>query len=243
MKAYFLKSSFAVRVPWLLLGLGGSCFGQYQQATLLDMEARRARADRADFYILGQYWHTERGTADNITVPTTLGPPATGNISFELHDSGAFGLGVAYHLNNHLAVAGELTFGYPDYTLTFLNATLSGEAFMHAGTFKLEYNILPGPITPFISGGLGYLYIDSQVPSGPPTPYCFWDYWWGYTCTSATPTHRNTYFTVDAAVGIRWDIGENLDVKLSAGGNWALVHNAANWLQTIQITTAVGWKF
>jgi hypothetical protein len=38
-------------------------------------------------------------------------------------------------------------------------------------------------------------------------------------------------------------MGEMFFLKTSVGGGWANVHNNANWLQTIQVTAAVGWKF
>jgi Outer membrane protein beta-barrel domain len=241
MRTFF--SSFARRAGWLFLVIGTACYGQYKQPVLLGMDARESRAGHAEFYLLGQYWHAESTSSHNVTVPTTAGPTATGDLGFRFDDTGIFGIGLGYNINKYLEVTGEFSFGYPNYTVSFLGSSLSGEAFMHSGNFNLEYHILPGKFTPFISGGIGYLYVDSQVPSGPPSAYCFWDYWWGYTCTGSTPTYHNTLLNLNAAAGVRWDIGEMFFLKASVGGGWANVHNSADWLQTIQITAAAGWRF
>ena len=237
--------SFVTGVSWMLLGVGITCYGQYQykEAVLLDPTKREERAKRPEFYLLGQYWHAQSTSSRSVTVPTTSGGSATGDLGFKFDDTGLFGLGIGYNFNNNFGVNAEFSFGYPNYTVTFLGSSLSGEAFMHSGNFNVEYNILPGPITPFLSGGIGYLYLDSQVPSGPTSVYCFWDYWWGYACTGSTPTYRNTYLNLNASAGFRWDIGESFFFKTSIGGAWANIHNNANWLQTIQATAALGWKF
>ena len=223
-----------------LLGHHWVCLGQ-EGVSYLDQDFR---SRRVEFYLLGQYWHAEDAIAHNVTVDLAPGgPKATGDLKFHADDAGFWGFGVAYNINRHLNVNGEFTFGYPDYTLSFRNSRLSGESFMHGGKFNVEYNVLPGRVTPFLSGGLGYLFVDSGVPSGPTDYYCWWDEWWGQTCVGDTPTYSQTYFTLNAAAGIRWDVNEHFFLKAYAGANWVGLNNSADWLSTIQGTMAVGWKF
>jgi len=244
MKTNSPNSLYLARSAALLLAIGAiNAYSQYKEPILLDQETRESRAKRPEFYVLGGYWHADSTTSHNVTVPTTLGPTATGDLGFRFDDTATFGFGVAYNLNKHIGFSGEFSFGYPHYNVSFLGASLSGEAFMHAGKFNVDYNILRGPITPFISAGIGYLYVDSQVPSGSTSIYCFWDYWWGYVCSGSTPTYRNTFLNLNAAAGLRWDIGEALFMKASVGSAWANIHNNADWLQTVQITAMLGWKF
>jgi len=211
---------------------------------MLDQATRESRAGRYEFYAVGGYWHGESSSSHNVTVPTTLGSSATGDLGFEFDDTGVYGFGMGYNLNNHVALSGEFQWGYPRYTVNFLGSSLSGEAFMHSGKFNVDYHVLPGPLTPFLSAGIGYLYLDSQVPSGPTSIYCFWDYWWGQTCTGSTPTYRNTYLNLNAAAGVRWDIGQAFFMKAGVGGGWAYIHNnSQDWLQTVQVTATLGWRF
>jgi len=233
------KHFFAFATAIALSGTVQSA-AQYKSFTM-EERAADVRSGQMELYIAGQYWHAEIATAHNVTVNRP--PPVTGDVKLELDDAGFLGFGLAYHLNKHLAVSGEFMFGNPDYTMSFQNSRLTGEAFVHTGKFNLEYNILPGRFTPFVSGGVGYFYIDSNVPSGPPDIYCWWDYWWGAVCSDSTPTYKNTYFTANAAVGIRWDIGGMFSVKLYGGPNFVMVDKAVDWLTTAQVTLSAGWKF
>jgi hypothetical protein len=204
------------------------------------------RARRVELYGLGQYWHIEDAEAKNVTIPITHGAnplTATGDVKAEFDDTGLWGLGIGYDFNNHLAVNGEFAFGYSDYAVSFGGSRITGEAFLHTGKFNLDYNILPGPFSPFISGGLGYLYVDSRVPSGPTTVTCWWDYWWGADCVGDTPTYTKAYFALNGAAGVRWDFSERMFVKASIGSSWVAVDNAADWLTTVQGTVILGWKF
>jgi opacity protein-like surface antigen len=160
-----------------------------------------------------------------------------------MEDSAFWGLGFAYHINNHFAVRGEFSSGYPDYAASFNGSRLSGEAFVTEGRFNLDYHILPGPLTPYVSGGLGYFYVDTGIPSGPPGYTIWWDYWWGYTVTVSQPTYRETFFTLNAAAGLRWDINDDFFLKAEAGWEWIEVDNGADWLQSLRGTVSIGWKF
>ena len=36
--------------------------------------------------------------------------------------------------------------------------------------------------TPYVTGGIGYAFIDTNIPDSPPQTACWWDPWWGYVC-------------------------------------------------------------
>src|SRR3954467_2581555 len=124
MKTHLSGSSLVTPISGLLLSMATTCYGQYQyeQAVLVDQTARPTRAGHPEFYLLGQYWHAEHTSSHNVTVPTTVGGSATGNLGFKFDDTGLFGIGVSYNLNNHFGVTGEFTFGYPRYSVTFLGS-------------------------------------------------------------------------------------------------------------------------
>src|SRR5678815_1485239 len=127
------------RTLLMLIATGALCltgtttYAQYKGATMLDQATRESRAGRYEFYAVGGYWHGESSSSHNVTVPTTLGSSATGDLGFEFDDTGVYGFGMGYNLNNHVAFSGEFQFGYPRYTVNFLGSSLSGEAFMHSG--------------------------------------------------------------------------------------------------------------
>ncbi len=202
------------------------------------------RAGRFEFYMVGQYWGAEDSTISNVTLETTPPPNPileTGDLILKFDDAFVWGFGMGYNLNSHFTVRGEFTFGEPDYTVQFNDLVGRGEAFIQAGKFNLDYNIIRGPLTPFVSGGIGYLYIDSGIPSGPTDYWCWWDYWWGYVCAGDTPTHTETWFTANATAGVRWDVNESLFFKASVGANWVAAD--ADWIAVIEGMFVAGWKF
>jgi hypothetical protein len=230
----------------LLLAAADACRAQYN-LFLIDSRTPGSRAQRVDFYMLGQYWTADDATISGVTLPVGPGPMpplATGDVVFEFDDSAFWGFGITYHLNKHFALNGEFTFGYPDYQASFNGSVLRGEAFVTTGSFNAQYNVLAGPVTPFISAGLGYFYIDSGIPSGPPGFYYWWDYWWGgYVVTVHQPTYDETWFTMNAQAGLRWDISDQFYLSAGAGANWVYVGNGAGWMTALQGTLQVGCKF
>ena len=185
-----------------------------------DTHGDALRAGRFETYLVGQYWSAGDSTLHGVTLPTTPPPDQvfeTGDLTMQFDDAFVWGFGLGYNLNSHFTVRGEFSFGEPDYAITFNNLEGRGEAFMHAGKFNLDYNIVRGPLTPFATAGIGYLIIDSGIPSGPTEFWCWYDYWWGYVCEGSTPTYTETWFTGNAAAGVRWDVNELFFMKASIG--------------------------
>jgi len=201
-------------------------------------------AHHSEFYLLTQYWSADSVTVPNVTLPTLPGQPlptATADIKYKLEDEFFFGLGGAYHWTDRLAVRGEFTFGQPDYEMTWNNSRLTGTASINTGRVNLDYHIPVGAWTPFVTAGIGYLYIDTGVPSGPPEYYLWWDYYWGYTLVGTIPTYSETYFTYNAAAGVRYEINDQSAFRFSYGGNW--MDTNAGTLTTWEATLSFNWKF
>ena len=208
----------------------------------LDPRAPGTRAGRGTFYGLYQYWDSKTDVVGNISFQDHL-PNVTGDVVFELKESNAWGFGFGYELNNHWTINGEFSFGYPDYKLSYNNQQITGEAYVSSGSLNIDFNILKGRFTPFVTGGVGYLYFDTGIPAGPAGEVCWWDYWWGYTCTTVISSYANTYWAVNAGAGLRWDIGDRLFLKASAIVQWVDTHNASDWNDYTRYTFTFGLKF
>ncbi len=201
------------------------------------------RAGRMEFYMVGQYWGADDSVIPNVTLDIGAPPnqvTETGDLTMKFDDAFVWGFGMGYNLNSHFTVRGEFTFGNPEYSIDFNNVSGRAEAFTQTGKFNLDYNLIRGPVTPFITAGVGYFYIDSGIPSGSTEYWCWWDYWWGYVCEGYTPTHTETWFTANAAAGIRWDINESLFLKASVGANW--IGADADWITAMEGMFVFGWK-
>ena len=139
-----------------------------------------------------------------------------GGASAHLDNSYGFGMGFAYNWNAHFSAGAELSWGEAYYrtTLQPVNpgpgvgpSTASG--FLDTATLRFNgtWNILATPITPFLSGGLGWTHIYTDIPAGPPQNSCWYYPWYGPICSTYVPTQNTTKFSYNGAGGLRADMG------------------------------------
>lgn len=242
-----LKQNVAVTAALLVI-LGGTvgsrCAAQYAPFAI-EPRSEGSRSQRAEFYLLGQYFTAEPGVMQSVTLPTAPGPTppyATSDLKFDFDDDALWGFGLAYHLNSHFSVRAEFTAGYPDYEASWNGETLHGESFVQEGRFNLDFHLLETPMTPYVSGGLGYFYVDTGIPTGPPGYYYWWDYYWGSVVSVYQPTYTDTFFTLNAAVGLRWDVSDEFFIKIEGTAEW-IEMSSDIWVQSMRATLAAGWKF
>jgi opacity protein-like surface antigen len=91
---------------------------------------------------------------------------------------------------------------------------------MFTGRINLDYNILKTRLTPFVTGGIGFAYFDSGIPTGEKEVFCWWDYWWGYVCEGAVSTYSASEFTYNAGLGLRWDVTDSVFMKFLYNTVW-----------------------
>jgi opacity protein-like surface antigen len=207
------------------------------------------RAGKWEFSLLAQYWTANDITLEDVTLPNPpIGniPTATSDLNYSLDDEFFWGLGLTYNLSDRFAVRGEFTFGHPEYEMTWNNSRITGQAYVHTGKLNLDVNLLtgPGPITPFLSAGAGYTYLDTGVPSGPPEFYYWWDYWWNVPVVAVSvPTFSETTFSYNVTAGVRWDINSSSALKLTVTQNWIDQSNRGGTLETLETTLSYAWKW
>ena len=82
------------------------------------------------------------------------------------------------------------------------------------------YYFQASDVTPFVSGGVGATFIDSNIQNGQSSTACWWDPWWGYICSSYTPTKTETDTTFMAGIGVRWDVSRTFALQGSYNRQW-----------------------
>ena len=138
-----------------------------------------------------------------------------------LRDDWGFGFMLNYNFTNHLALGFDMTFLEPRYDATYVPddgtgpQTLSHKASIFHGQLKGTYNLLEGPLTPYVDVALGWSSVDSNVADGPPVTGCWWDPWWGYICRSYYSTYDDSNWTYGGGLGIRWDINRDVFMRTS----------------------------
>jgi len=148
---------------------------------------------------------------------STSGPDGAGA---KIDSEVGWGFGFAYNLNKNFALGFDFSFVEPRYNATLVDedgdvTNVSTRLTASTGQFKGIWNILDGPITPFVEAGLGWTYLDSNITSGPPVTGCWWDPWWGYICSTYWNTYSDTSFSYGGGLGLRWDVTSSFFLKAS----------------------------
>ena len=86
--------------------------------------------------------------------------------------------------------------------------------------FNFTYNFMTKSFTPYVSGGFGWNWIDSNIPSGYNYGGCWWDPWYGYICGGYQSTYGTTAFTYGLGAGVRLEPKDNMFIRLGLNDNW-----------------------
>lgn len=159
-------------------------------------------------------------------------------------------LGFAHNVNPHLTAGIEIEWSEQDYradvqpgvgnsnSLRTINGTLESRTLRFFGT----YNILANNFTPFVTGGLGWTYIDTNIPAGLPENVC-WAYpWYGTYCATYVPTQTTTRFSYNAGAGLRLDAGRGV-FRLLVNSQWMDFGGSYGSSNVIQYRIDFGTKF
>ena len=141
----------------------------------------------------------------------------------EVGNDVAWGFTGGYNFTNRLAVLADWTWSNPSYDATRIREdtgqpdTISASLDINTLHIKGVFYFLDGALTPFVEAGVGWTYVDSNIVDGPPTTGCWWDPWWGYVCRSFFDTYSETRTSYSTAVGIRWDLRNEMSLRGSYG--------------------------
>jgi opacity protein-like surface antigen len=159
-------------------------------------------------------------------------------------------IGYAFNFDRHLSAGIDFVWGEQDYRATVQpgvgNANREGNINGTLETWTLRFNgsyhFLTGNFTPYVTGGLGWTTVDTNIPSGLPENVC-WAYpWYGYYCDTYVPTHDTTKFSYNAGVGLRLDAGSGV-FRLLVNSQWIDFGGSYGSSSVIQYRLDFGTKF
>jgi opacity protein-like surface antigen len=144
----------------------------------------------------------------------------------EINDDFGLGLGFGYNFNNHFQLNGTFNWSSRSYdaTATSESGVIEAEYSNDLETFFMALNgvyyLMQGNFTPFISGTIGYTFLDTNIPEGPPEGYCWYDPWYGYICNDYTPTVTDEAFSYGGGLGLRLDFNRYFGMQGSYNRTW-----------------------
>jgi len=151
----------------------------------------------------------------------------------DIDDDLGMGFGFGYNVSDHFRFGGLFNWNSRNYeakTVGDDGSTRNYSDNLEVSTFLLNgtYYILPGRITPFVTGSIGYSFFDTNIPSGLPTSACYWDPWWGYSCYDYVPTKTQDGVSSGVSIGLRYDVNENFGLQLSYNRMWFDLDNISS---------------
>ena len=156
-----------------------------------------------------------------------------GGSNASVDDDLGLALSFVYRFNSRF----ELLFGFDwnnvDYKANIAPAPISpggpivGNGFSVDGTLEywtprvgVNFNLLEGDLTPYVTGGIGWAFIDTNIPDGRPTSACYWDPWYGYVCGTFQDTKNFDELTYNVGVGLRWDVSRTMSLRFGYERHW-----------------------
>lgn len=175
-----------------------------------------------------------------------------GGASARNEGGGGAGLSVWRNLSSHLAVGADLTFSQINTRSTIVpgagNAAARFEADGNLETAALRLHatwyLLSGPVTPFVSAGIGVTFVDPEFRSNPPADACWIYPWHGQACGPRPPESSLTRLGYGAGAGVRFDLPRRQGfVRLMAGGEWIDFDQASSAVGYVQLRADFGIAF
>jgi len=136
-----------------------------------------------------------------------------------LDDDLGWGFGFGYNLNERLNLGFLMSWRSVGYSASVTDANdLTQQQFysswLDTGTFAVsaDWNILPKRFTPYVSGSLGWVMIDTNIAADYDTG-CWWDPWWGYVCDTFVSTYGTDEACYGFGVGGRIEVSPTMFIK------------------------------
>lgn len=148
-----------------------------------------------------------------------------GGSSVATDDEVGVSISVGYRFNSRFELHLDLDSYSVDYDVSIVsdsNAPFRGRGTLDTISPRLNatFNFLDGPLTPYVTVGIGWSFIDTNIPEGPPYLDCFWDPWWGRICERRQDTRTVDELTYAAGLGLRWDLSPRFTLRLGYDKKW-----------------------
>jgi opacity protein-like surface antigen len=142
-----------------------------------------------------------------------------GGSSLNLEDDLGWGFGFGFNRSENLYLGMYFTWrsapysaAVVDYDDPNVSESYSGRLDTSGFGFEGQWNISAGKFTPYLSGGLGWTLIDSNIYAGLESG-CWWDPFWGYWCDTYATTYAVNVFGANLGLGGRFDVSDGIFIR------------------------------
>jgi opacity protein-like surface antigen len=132
------------------------------------------------------------------------------------------GFGMGYNFTDKFQVNGIFSWSQRNYSATLTsdgvpgcgsNCNYNNTLYTTSLQVNAVYYFMPGDFTPFVQGGFGTTYIDTNIPNGTGSSGCYWDPYWGYVCGTYQNTKTSSNISYSGGLGARYDVNRQFAVQ------------------------------
>jgi len=210
-------------------------------STLMLSATAAAQNDREDMWEFGLIYN-------NQSSETLVGQDGMGS-AINIDDDDGWGLSIAYNFTNKLALGADFIWSSPRYTAALIPddgigipEVISHKVDLFTYNIKGTWNVLDGPVTPYLDAFYGWTNIDSNIADQPPITGCWWT-WYGYVCDTFYSTYSKTRNSYGGSAGLRWDTSNGWTLKASYGFLEIDTKNAADTANLEVYRLDLAWLF
>jgi opacity protein-like surface antigen len=176
-----------------------------------------------------------------------------GGTSISFDDDVSWGFGFGYNFNEKFNLDFEISWSDFNYDVEFASADTpalpsvkaTGSMDASNSSFNFTYNIMAKTITPYVSAGIGWTWVDTNIPSGSPDIGCWWDPWYGQICTSYQDTFEDDAFSYGLGAGVRVEVTDTFFLRLGVNNVWQ-DFGGSDYDKTPEVFSVrmdIAWKF
>jgi len=173
-----------------------------------------------------------------------------GGTRADFHDDFGLSAYMGYRFNSRFELQFALDWGIVDYDVRLQSVDnpsrqFSGDGEIETFTPKVmvNFNLLDRPLTPFLSAGAGWAFVDTNIPNGPVEIGCWWDPWWGNVCVPYQSTKSFDDPAYQLGLGVRWDFNDSNSLRLVYEKHWLDYSNASDTPDFDQLKFGIAFQF
>jgi opacity protein-like surface antigen len=175
-----------------------------------------------------------------------------GGSSAAIDDDIGIALTFGYRFTSRLELIFGLDWNEIDYDFQVIeDSALPGvQGFSGTGDLEtwtprvgLNFNFLETDLTPFVTAGVGWAFIDTNIPDAPPQTSCWWDPWYGYYCGTFQSTRSVDELMYNVGLGGRWDLGNSITLRLAYEKHWLDVDTAGGTPDFDQVKFGISARY
>lgn len=163
-------------------------------------------------------------------------------------DDFGFGIGGAYNITDQLATSFGLQWTGISYNANVVRddgrvTGIRGSYDTWAASVNALYHFTDGALAPYIGVGVGWTWVDTNIPTGLPSTGCWWDPWFGWICVTSYPTKTTDTFSYQAILGLRYQLNFDTFLRFSYTSQWQDFGRAEGTPRFDVIGLEFGWMF